>query len=317
VRAAAAQTLRTLPRVALRARAPLAALRSGVGSLSPKGQMRLLAALGAALLSTFLYYGWFRDSQFVEVRDVTIIGVTSTDAPRIRARVEREARSMTTLHVDEDALRRALGAGLSIASLRVETDFPHGLRIVVVENPPVAVLSAPGLRVPVAADGTLLRKVRASAVPSIVVGALPHSGRLGRGRALRLVGLAATAPAPLRARVMRIRELPGKGLVAYLRRGPQVIFGDAAGLAVKWAAAAAILADESSQGASYVDVRWPDRPVAGGVEVPQPESAQPAPPAAAQPLPGTGATGATGPAGVVPQPQTPLPAQIQQPSTTP
>lgn len=302
MRAAAAQTLRTLPRVALRAGAPLAAVRGGVASLSAAARRRLLTGLGIALLVALLYYGWFRDSQFVEVRDVTVIGVTSTDAPKIRARLEREARSMTTLHVDEDALRRALGPGLSVASLRVETDFPHGMRIVVVENPPVAVLSAPGLRVPVAADGTLLRKVRADGAPSIVVGALPRGDRLGRGRALRLVGLAGAAPQPLRRRMMRIRELPGKGLVAYLRSGPQVIFGDASALAAKWAVAAAILADESSRGASYVDVRWPDRPVAGGVEVPQPESAQPAQPAAgagAQVAPGTGATG---PAGVVPQP---------------
>ena len=59
--------------------------------------------------------------------------------------------------------------------------------------------------------------------------------------------------------------LPDKGLVAYLRNGPQVIFGSAKALDEKWAAAAAVLADGSSRGASYIDVRMPDRPVAGGL----------------------------------------------------
>jgi cell division protein FtsQ len=312
VRAAAAATLRTLPRVAL-----------SVGSLSPRVRMGLLACLAALLSLTFLYYGWFRDSSLVEVRDVTVIGVGSTDAPRIRARLVREAQGMTTLHVDEAALRRAIGPGVSIASIRVETDFPHGMRIEVVENPPVAVLVGEGVRVPVAADGTLLRKVRAGAVPAVFVGALP-STRLGRGRALRLVGVAATAPVALRGRVMRIRELPGKGLVAYLRRGPEVILGDAADLARKWAAAAAILADEESRGAAYVDVSNPDRPVAGGVDVPQPESEQPAAGGAVQPAPApapAGATGAVGPvpaAGIPPvaqqtAPQSPAPGTVPQP----
>jgi cell division septal protein FtsQ len=227
-----------------------------------------------ALLGT-LYYAWFRDSSFVAVEQVTITGVSTDDAPRIRARLKAAARDMTTLHVDKEALMRSLPAGAAVADLRVATDFPHGLTIEVVQSPAVAVLVAPGRRIPVAADGSLLRGVKAGNVPAINVGALPSRGRLGRGRALELVAVSAAAPRPLRNRVERIRKLPGKGLVAYLERGPQVIFGDSTALATKWAAAAAVLADEDSRGALYVDVTLPDRPVAGGVAVPQPEPEQP------------------------------------------
>lgn len=319
MRAAATATLRTLPR-ALRLRDAFGWLRSRVAALSPRAQVRLLAALAAVVALSLLYYGWFRDSSLVEVRDVEIKGVTSTDAPRIRARLTHAAQAMTTLHVDEEALRRAIGPGIAVADLRIETDFPHGIRIEVVEHPPVAVLVAPGERVAVAADGTLLPKVKASGVPTIVVGALPNGPGLGRGRALSLVGVAAAAPRPLRERITRIRRLPAKGLVAYLRRGPQVILGDGSALAAKWAAAATVLADGASRGASYVDVRFPDRPVAGGVDVPQPESQQPPAGAAAQPgtvagqaAPG-GATGAAGPAPVPGQPQAPAPATQPQPA---
>ena len=45
------------------------------------------------------------------------------------------------------------------------------------------------------------------------------------GRASRLVAAAAAAPAPLRPRIERLRELPVKGLVAYIRGGPEVILG--------------------------------------------------------------------------------------------
>ena len=50
-----------------------------------------------------------------------------------------------------------------------------------------------------------------------------------------------------------------------LKAGPELYFGDADRVTAKWAAAARVLADASSKGATYVDVRLPERPVAGGV----------------------------------------------------
>ena len=280
------------------------ALRSRVGRLSARAKRRLLAFAAILLLLATVHYAWFRDSSFVAVEQVTITGVTTDDAPRIRARLTAVARDMSTLHVDKDALMRSLPAGAAVADLRVTTDFPHGMTIEVVQSPVVAVLVIPGRRIPVAADGSLLKGVKAGNVPAINVGALPSSGRLGRGRALELVGVSATAPRALRGRVERIRKLPGKGLVAYIENGPQVIFGDSSSLAAKWTAAAAVLADEESRGALYVDVTLPDRPVAGGVEVPQPEPEQP--PA------GSGTT-----PGAIPAVPGATPAQPGMPGTTP
>jgi cell division protein FtsQ len=292
-----------LPRVAGAVGHGAGALRARVGGLSARSKRRLLALAGVLLLLAIVYFAWFRDSSFVAVEEVRVTGLVTEDASRIRARLIHAAELQSTLHVDEEALLHALPAGAAVADLRVTTDFPHGMTIDVTQRPPVAVLVAPGRRVAVAEDGSLLKGVRTSNVPSIVVGALPRTGRLGRGRALRLVGVAAAAPAALRSRVERIRQLPGKGLVAFLERGPQVILGDVSALAAKWAAAAAVLADDASRGASYVDVRIPERPVAGGVSVPQPEPEEPvvpapaapgtAPQAAAPALPGSVPTTAT------------------------
>ena len=277
-----------LPRAALGN--GMGALRGRIGGLSATAKRRLLMAAGVLALLAALYFAWFRDSSFVAVDDVTVTGLRTEDGARIRARLVAAAEGMTTLHFDEDELMRALPAGAAVAGLEVTTDFPHGMRIHVLQRPPVAVLVAGGQRVTVAGDGSVLKGVKAGALPAIAVGVVPN-GKLGRGRALRLVRAAAAAPAPLRRRIERLRQLPGKGLVALLRQGPQVILGDASRLAAKWAAAAAVLADSASLGATYVDVRIPERPVAGGVDVPQPEAEEPVVPA---PAPGT-TPGATGP----------------------
>jgi hypothetical protein len=54
-----------------------------------------------------------------------------------------------------------------------------------------------------------------------------------------------------------------------------IIFGGAVDLARKWAAVAAVLAQRTSAGATYIDVRMAERPVAGGLPLeqdPQPQA---------------------------------------------
>jgi cell division protein FtsQ len=74
----------------------------------------------------------------------------------------------------------------------------------------------------------------------------------------------ALAPAVLRARILRAYVGP-QGLTAIFRNGPALYFGDSGRLVAKWAAAIRVLADATSQGASYIDVRVPERPAAGGI----------------------------------------------------
>ena len=50
-----------------------------------------------------------------------------------------------------------------------------------------------------------------------------------------------------------------------LRDGPELIFGEATRVRAKWVAATRVLADPDSQGATYIDVRLPGRPAAGGL----------------------------------------------------
>ena len=75
--------------------------------------------------------------------------------------------------------------------------------------------------------------------------------------------LLAAAPYRLLSKVGDVSDGAAHGLVAQLRDGPSIYFGDSAQLPAKWNAAAAVLADAGSAGAVYIDVTDPNRPAAG------------------------------------------------------
>ena len=261
----AALTLRAVPRLALR-------LPRRIRLVT------LLLAIVAATLGT-LYYAWFRDSGLVKIRDVEVTGLTGPNAPQIRDTLKQAAREQTTLHVNLEELRRAVEAEPSILRVSATPDFPHGLRIDVTENHPVAAIAIPGSgKVPIAGNGTLMPgdKVDAS-VPEIKIDGPARTGRNGTAaarltdeRAKPLLRVAATAPPPLLRRATSIERRRGEGIVVVLKNGPRVMFGDDSAAGAKWKAAAGVLAAENAQGAAYVDVRLPDRPVAGGLKAQTP-----------------------------------------------
>ena len=54
--------------------------------------------------------------------------------------------------------------------------------------------------------------------------------------------------------------------------GPRLILGAGDRARAKWVAAARVLGDAGSQGATYVDVRLPEQPAAGGFSGGQPST---------------------------------------------
>lgn len=231
----------------------------------PRPRLRLLLV---PLLAAGLAAGgwlWLRDANVAEVRDVQVTGVTSSEQRRIRAALEAAALDMTTLHVREDALRSAVAPFVSVADLRVSTDFPHTMRIEVVEHKPVAVLELDGRRIASSTSGVVLRGIQAAAdLPVIRIENLPAGDRVGNHNTLDALAIAGAAPAPLRARVVGIWTGP-RGMMLTLREGPDLIFGTSAAAAGKWAAAARVLAEPDAAGATYLDLRIPERVAAGGL----------------------------------------------------
>jgi cell division septal protein FtsQ len=235
--------------------------------MTPFARRRTRVVLGLAVLVAVLtpLALWLRTSSLVAVEHVSVTGIDGSQAGQIKRALEAAGRDMTTLKVRENALLSAVTAYPVVRSLRTETDFPHGLRIIVNAYEPVAAVRAGGGLTAVAADGTLLRGSATLGLPVVAIRAKRGGERLGRGEALGAVRLMAAAPRALRGRVARVYLGP-RGLTTTMDRGPKLYFGGAARPEAKWGAAAQVLANSTSRGAAYLDLRIPERPVAGGLQ---------------------------------------------------
>ena len=129
---------------------------------------RVLAGVLLAVVGLALGWLWFRDSSFAAVERVTITGSGSSEQAQVREALETAAPR------DEHAARRrrarstqAVEPFASVAALRVRADFPHDLRIEVVEHEPVASVRTGGSVLPATGGGLLLDGVRADDLPTV------------------------------------------------------------------------------------------------------------------------------------------------------
>jgi len=228
---------------------------------------RLRIALLAALIAVPLLgcgWLWLRQSPFVSVQRVQISGVHGPDAAAVQSALTDAARGMSTLDVHTGALLAAVAQFRVVREVRAVPRFPHSLRIEVVEQLPVAALVAGGVRTAVAADGVVLGPALLSGSLPSVTGAveLAAGKRVSDANLLSALTVLGAAPAPL-ARLAERAFMGPHGLTVAMRNGLLVYFGDATRPHAKWLSLVHVLADPSSSGASYVDVRLPSRPAAG------------------------------------------------------
>jgi cell division protein FtsQ len=169
---------------------------------------------------------------------------------------------MTTLNMNVGRLRAAVAPFTVVKDVTVKTQFPHGVRIEVVERLPVAALSVGGQRLPVAGNGTVVSGMPAPAsVPTLPIATIPPGRRVTDRTTLIELAVLDAAPKLLRAHVAQI-GYSARGLTVTLRNGPRLIFGDTTLLHAKWDAAATVLAQPGAHGATYIDVRIPGEPTA-------------------------------------------------------
>jgi cell division septal protein FtsQ len=246
----------------LSAAAVLALRRSGVsGAARP-----LAACLLAVLALAGGYLLWFRDLPLFAVDEVRIEGVAPglPGEDELRAALTREARGMTTLHVEVGRLREAAGRFPAVASVSAEADFPSGLRIFVEERRPAAVIGEGEDAVAVASDGVLLPGLATEGLdlPRLPLSRAPARDRL-TGPALEqalVLGAAPKALSPLLAGVRR----EGSAITVELDVGIELRFGKPVRVEEKWRAAAAVFADPELTALDYVDLTVPGRPAVGG-----------------------------------------------------
>lgn len=216
----------------------------------------MVAAVLLALLLIAIYVV-VRTTSLSAVEEVSVVGVEGPRASETRKALEQAAVGQSTLGFDAGALREAVARMPSITGVDAHVRFPHGVQIEVHQRVAVGALSVDGKKIAVATDGTLLPEWDAADLP-IVNGGRATGGRLvpEHRNAARLL---AAAPEPLAAKVARV----DKTTIVRLADGPALLFHDGHRTAAKWMAATAVLADPSSVGATWIDLRVPERPVAG------------------------------------------------------
>jgi len=200
----------------------------------------------------------------VSVEHVQVSGVHGPEADAIDAALLGAARHMSTLDVHVGALRAAVAPFRVVRDVQVSSSLPHGLHIRVIEQLPVAALAVGSARTAVAADGAVLgAALLSSSLPTVTAGSEPATGEhVHDANLMAALTALGAAPAPFARLIVRAFTGP-TGLTLAMRGGLIVYFGDASRPHAKWLSLARVLTDPSSAGASYVDVRLPERPAAG------------------------------------------------------
>jgi cell division protein FtsQ len=241
------------------------ALSSSLAALGARRRARLVV-ICALILVPLLAGGWMwlRHSSFVAVQHVHVAGAHGAQASAIDGALTEAARGMSTLAPDVAKLKAAVARFPQVSDVRADPSFPHGMRITVIERAAVAALAVGGDRIAVSADGTALgTSVPSASLPAVADDVAPGSGARVRNvlvlQALTVLGAAPGALARLASRAY----FSARGLTVAMRSGLLVYFGDATRPHAKWLALASVLADSSSAGALYVDVRSPERAAAG------------------------------------------------------
>jgi cell division protein FtsQ len=224
---------------------------------------RLVAAAAVAVVLVGGYLVFFRNSSLFAIEEVEVVGVTANQE-RISAALSRAAEDMTTLHVRDDDLRKAVAAFPTVATLTTDTDFPHGLKIEVTERLPIATAQVEGEQTPISADGYPLTGIDFDPKQLPGLDADPaEDGRLGPEGTAQAAILGA-APEELRLRLKEATwDLDRGGVVVDLDGAPELRFGEGDRASDKWQAVVTVLADPDLGSPGYVDVSVPGRPVSG------------------------------------------------------
>jgi cell division protein FtsQ len=208
--------------------------------------------------------GWIllRGSSLFAVDQVTVVGLSPNALPAVSDQLIAAARRQSTTDFSVAALRASVASYTLVEGVSAQTHFPHSVRIEVREREPIARLAVGRHSFPLAADGLLVTGLAGTgSLATVRSAAMLSHGRTRDAFALLALRVLNDAPAPLRERAAAVTRADG-ALTIYLHRGPRLVFGNYALLHAKWDAAAAVLANPSSRGASYIDLSVPSRPAA-------------------------------------------------------
>lgn len=238
--------------------------RLELARLVPSGRVLLIAfgALAGVLLA------------LVVARETSVFGVGTIEVSGARPVVERQvARALedrkgdSLVALDLDAARADVLALSTVADVSFDRAYPHALRVTVVPERPVAVVRQGASAFVVSERGRVIARVDRRARRSLARIWVRKDVSLERGASvagdLRVAVEAVTPLAGTRfpGRVASLTTA-GDQLTLRLRSGLELRLGSLTHVDLKLAVAARVI-PRLPEGAGYLDVSVPDRPVAG------------------------------------------------------
>lgn len=238
-------------------------------------RLRLLAFAGLLLILVLAaaYQFWLRDSSFVEIKNLEIVGVSdkSVEGKQIDEAVRTAMGEMTTLNVKPAVLEQELSRFPRVAGFEIETSFPDTATVTVQVRENGSIYGDGSDALLIATDGTVLGPAggQEESLPLIGEGDPPEAspadgGKPSRvesltGRALTQALVLGATPAEIRSYVKQT-TMTRDGVLVELDDGLLMLFGDSSHADEKWRAAAALIADPNFDTSSYVDLSVPRRP---------------------------------------------------------
>lgn len=238
--------------------------RLELARLVPSGRVLLLAfgALAGVLLAIVLA----RETSLFGIDTIEVTGATPGVVRQVeRALRDREGASLVGL--DLDGARADVLALPTVADVSFDRAFPHSLRVTVVPERPVAVVRQGATAFVVSERGRVIARVDRQARPNLARIWVPKDAPLETGALvegdLRVAVEAVTPLAGTRfpGRVASITTA-GAQLTLRLQGGLELRLGGLRQVDLKLAVAARVI-PRLPEGAGYLDVSVPGRPVAG------------------------------------------------------
>jgi cell division septal protein FtsQ len=231
---------------------------------------RTLASVGILAGALALGYLAARSTSLFALHSVAVSGAGGAVEADVRTAL-RPLNGESLVTVDAERIEQQLSALPSVWAAHVDRAFPHGLRVAVVPERPVALLRSGGSGWIVSERGRVIRAAAPETsrrLPRIwlAAGAAFEPGeKLALPAAAKALRVIALLPARFPVPVLTARATE-EGLVMVLSIGLEVRLGSTDHLDAKLASAAAVLRGLSSSERGeldYVDVSLPERPVGG------------------------------------------------------
>lgn len=232
---------------------------------------RSLIVAAVLVLAAGGLYGLARETSMFAISAVEVKGASPTLAAQARGAL-RPFLGTSLLRLNGAAVVRRLEDLPAVRTATFDRDFPHTLRVFIVQERPAAVLRQGVHSWVVSGEGRVLAGVDRSAFPGLPRIWLPTTAAVDLGAVLPedAGGAAARALATISASGLTLRlawaRVEGGQLTLGLRSGLELRFGAANELQLKTAIVKGILPTlslPSAGGPTYLDVSVVERPVAG------------------------------------------------------